>query len=87
MIRKKRYKFKKNIDDAVQAARTDAVCRRPNDNPYVEGSAEHAIYEKFFDLAQKAMEKEDIERGYTKLNWKTRKVRASMARYYKRKKN
>ena len=75
MIHKKRYRFTKNLDDAAQAGRCDAVCRRPSDNPYRTGSPEAAIYDHYFEKTQKILEPEDLERGFSKITWKSRTVR------------
>lgn len=87
MIRRVKHFFKKNTEDAERAALSDAVLRRPKDNPYRAGSPEHALYEHFFDKAQRALEPEDLERGFTKLHWKTRTVRARDKKRFKRKRN
>jgi len=87
VIRRVKHFFKKNTEDPQRAGQADAVMRRPKDNPYREGTAEHALYEHFYDRAQRELEPEDMERGYTKLHWKTRTVRARDRARHKRKRN
>jgi hypothetical protein len=51
VIRRRRFQFKKPLNDAQHAGRCDAVMGRPNDNPYRQGSSEHATYEESYEDA------------------------------------
>lgn len=83
MIRKVPYRFTKNLDDPWRAGLCDATATRPNDNPYREGSAEHAIYEKAYALGRKHMDADAAKAGRERMQWKSRKPRRQYARFLK----
>jgi hypothetical protein len=82
MISKVKYKFTKNLDNVIRAARCDAVMRRPNDNPYRPGTAEAALYNEYYAKTQGQLEADDIKTGKVKIDWKTRIVRRNVRRYF-----
>lgn len=67
MIRRVKYRWKKNLDDATLAAQQDACMCRPNDNPYRPGTAEHAVYDHAYYTTLKHLEPEEMARGYCRI--------------------
>lgn len=80
MIRKKKYKFTKCLDDAYKAGLCDATARRGNDNPYRKGTIDHENYEKAFKRGTESMNDDALRAGRSKINWKLRTVRQAYRR-------